>query len=199
MKATLRLARAASYAEYLAIEHMSPVRHELLDGVIVAMSGGSGEHNAIAGRFALVLGQRLRKGCVYYSPDQRFWIAAQARARYSDGSVICGKPEPVTHDPQAFTNPVIVVEVLSPSSAGDDDGEKRTDYQSLSSLVGYVVAAQDQRCVRVYRRHADGGWAHTADVYRDGDSFELPTLTTSISVAEIYEGLLDSEGRSLLR
>jgi hypothetical protein len=58
-----------------------------------------------------------------------------------------------------------------------------------------VLVAQDQRWVKVYRR-AVGGWHATT--YRDGDSFELPTLSTSIPVAEVYGGILDPSGRSLL-
>lgn len=198
MKATLRLARPASYAEYLAVEQVSAHRHELLDGVIVAMAGGSGEHNALAGRIAMLLGQRLPKGCRYYTPDQRFWIASQARARYADGSIICGRPDPVPHDAQAFTNPRIVVEVLSPSSQGDDDGDKRLDYQSLSSLEAYVLVAQDERCIKVYRRTEAGLWL-AASVHRDGQDFQLPTLSSSISVAEVYDDILDGSGASLLR
>ncbi len=199
MQATLRLPRRATYAEYLAVEQQSEHRHELIDGVIVAMAGGSDEHNAIGGRFAMLLGLGLRDGCRYYTPDQRFWIAANARGRYSDGSVICGKPEHPPHDGQATTNPIVVLEVLSPSSEGDDQGDKRIDFQSLASLQAYVIASQDRLRVELWRRGADKSWADAAEVYEDGDSFELPTSTHPIAVAEIYRGILDSAGRSLLR
>ena len=199
MKATLRLPRAATYADYLAVEQHSEYRHELIDGVIVAMAGGSDEHNAISGRLAMLLGMRLQAECRYYTPDQRFWIAAHARGRYSDGSVICGKPDHPPHDGQATTNPVIVVEVLSPSSEGDDDGEKRRDFQSLSSVQAYLLAYQDRRCVKVYRRDDHDNWPLRADTYLSGESFSLPTLTRSISVEEIYLEILDVDGRSLLR
>ena len=199
MEAMLRLSRRASYAEYLAVEQHSAHRHELIDGVIVAMAGGSDEHNAIAGKIAMLLGLRLGRGCRYFTPDQRFWIASRARSRYADGSIICGKPDHPPHDAQASTNPVVVLEVLSPSSEGDDDGDKRHDFQSLPSLQAYVLASQDQRCVKVYRRTDRGEWPHDAVIYRDGQSFDLPTLTGSISVAEIYDDILDAEDHSLLR
>src|SRR5262249_56855368 len=131
--------------------------------------------------------------------DQRFWIAATARGRYSDGSIICGKPIHPAHDDQATTNPVVVVEVLSPSSEGDDGGDKRCDFQSLASLQAYVVAAQDSRCVKVYRRTERGEWRTEPDVYRDGESFELPRLIRPIAVSEVYDGVLDAAGHSLLR
>jgi Uma2 family endonuclease len=92
----------------------------------------------------------------------------------------------------------VVIEVLSPSSEGDDEGDKRLDFQSLASLLAYVVVAQDEHCVKVYRRSAGGEWRLDPEVYRNG-SFELPTLSSAISVAEVYDGILDAAGRSLLR
>jgi Uma2 family endonuclease len=196
VEAILRLSRRATYADYLAAEQNSDCRHEFIDGVIVAMAGGSDEHNALTSRLAIVLGTRLTGTCRMYSPDQRFWIAARARGRYADGSVICGPPEHPAHDDQATTNPTIVLEVLSPSTEGDDDGDKRTDFQSLASLGAYVLVAQDQRRVKVYRRDQDKWHVST---YGDGDSFELPTLTAPVPVAELYEGIVDRDGRTLLR
>ena len=158
MKAVLSLPRRTTYGDYLAAERERARRHELIDGIIVVMAGGSDEHNAIAGRFVTLFGVRVPRGYRSYTPDQRFWIPATARGRYSDGSVICGKPAHPAHDDQATTNPLVVVEVLSPSSEGDDDGEKRRDFQSLASLQAYVLAAQDARCVKVYRRTDRGEW-----------------------------------------
>lgn len=192
------LQRRATYADYLAAEQMSMARHEFIDGVIVAMAGGSDEHNAICSRFGGLCMVRLSGRCRHYSADQRFWIAATARGRYGDGSIICGAPEHPPHDDQATTNPTVVIEVLSPSSEGDDEGDKRRDFQSLASLEAYVVAAQDERCVKVYRRDESGHWRSTPDLYRDGQSFELPTLASAIAVAEVYDGVLDASGRSLL-
>jgi Uma2 family endonuclease len=199
VKATLSLPHRATYADYLAAEQGSERRHEFFDGVIVTLAGSSDEHNAIASRFAGLFVTRLRRGCRSYTPDQRFWIAATTRGRYSDGSIICGKPEHPPHDAQATINPAVIVEVLSPSSAGDDDGDKRRDFQSLASLQAYVLAAQDARWVKVYRRTERGEWRAEPDVYRDGDSFDLPSLTRPIAVDEVYDDILDGAGRSLLR
>lgn len=196
MEATLRLPRRASYADYLAAEQTSACRHEFIDGVIVAMAGGSDEHNRITGRLARLVGNRETGSCGYYPSDQRFWIASRARGRYAAESIICGPPEHPAHDDQATTNPTVVIEVLSPSSEGDDDGDKRSDFQSLDSLEAYVLVAQDQRRVKVYRR-TDGAWIVTT--YRDGESFELPTLSASIPVGDVYDRILDATGKSLLR
>ena len=196
MQALLRLPQRATYADYLAAEQSSERRHEFLDGVIVAMAGGSDEHNAIMAQIGSLLFHRTTGRCRYYPSDQRFWIASRRRSRYTDGSIICGPPEQPAHDDQATTNPTEEIEVPSPSSEGDDDGDKRSDFQSLASVEAYVLVAQDQRRVKVYRRT---GAEWTTATYGDGDSFELPTLSTAVSVAEVYDRILDSAGRSLLR
>ncbi len=199
VRATLRLPSAASYADYLSVERTSERRHELIDGVIVAMAGGSDEHNAIAGRMAMVLGLRLVDGRRYFSPDQRFWIAAHQRGRYTDGSIICGKPDHPAHDGQATTNPVVVIEVLSPSSEGDDAGEKLHDFQTLSSLGAYVLIHQDARAVKVFRRDPQGLWAQQPEVFGAGDAFSLPSVQSAVPVDDVYRDILDVDGRSLLR
>jgi Uma2 family endonuclease len=165
------------------------------------MAGGSYEHNAVAGKLAMLLRTRLTSGCRYYTPAQRFWISpsTRSRSRYADGSVISGRPEYPTHDAQAATNPVIVVEVLSPSSEGDDDGEKRRDFQSFPSLQAYILVHQDSRAVRVYRRDERGEWRLGSDVYTNGETIQLPCLSAPIAVDEIYRDILDADGRSLLR
>lgn len=104
----------------------------------------------------------------------------------------------VAHDGQAATNPLVIVEILSPSSAGDDDGDKRRDFQSLATLPAYVIAAQDSRRVKVYRRNDRGDWHDQPDHYVDG-VFELPGLTAPLTVDAIYDDILDTTGRSLLR
>ncbi|MEM1031719.1 MAG: Uma2 family endonuclease [Myxococcota bacterium] len=199
MRAVLRLDRRVTYAEYLATEHQSPVRHEYLDGVVVAMAGGSDEHNALMMQLAVLCANRCEPGCRVFPADQRFWIPATGRGRYSDGSIICGTPRHPPHDGQATTNPVVVFEVLSPSTEGDDEGDKRIDFQSLDALEAYVVLAQDDRRVRVYRRAAPSRWLETPDVWTDGDRFELPRLRAPLLVADIYDGIIDQAGQSLLR
>jgi Uma2 family endonuclease len=196
MQSVLRLARKATYADYLSLEQSSERRHEFFDGVIVAMAGGSDEHNLLAARLTRVLGNRETGHCYYYSADQRFWIPARARGRHADGSIICGPPEHPAHDVQATTNPTVAIEVLSPTTEGDDDGDKRSDFQSLVSLEAYVLVAQDQRRVKVHRR--DGQEWRVAS-FADGDRFDLPTLSAPVAVAEIYDRILDGAGRSLLR
>ena len=199
MKAMLKLPHRTTYTDYLVVEQMSERRHEFIDGVIIAMAGGSHEHIRIAGRFAGVLTTLAPPDCFYHTADQRFWIQVTGHGRYSDGSLVCGDPENPAHDRQANMNPIILIEVMSPSSEVDDHGAKRRDYQSLASLQAYVVASQDRRLVQLYRRNEHGAWHSEPTTYRDGDSFELPRLAQPIYVHQIYDGILDRDGRSLLR
>lgn len=123
--------------------------------MIVATPGGSDEHNAIASKLAMLLGVRLQGACRYYTPDQRFWIAAHARSRYADGS--------------------------------------------LASLKAYVLLAQDRRSVTVHRRDDRGAWPGEPERYHGAQSFTLPALSGPVSVDDVYDGILDADGRSLLR
>lgn len=88
MKAVLSLPSRTSYADYLAVEQDSERRHEFFDGVIVAMAGGSDEHNAVATRFVSLFTGRLPRGCRSYNSDQRFWITASTRARYTQALTV---------------------------------------------------------------------------------------------------------------
>jgi Uma2 family endonuclease len=140
----------------------------------------------------MLLGTRLERECRYYTPDQRFWIFASGRSRYADGSIICGKPNHPPHDAQATTNPLVVIEVLSPSSEGDDAGDKRDNFQTLPALQAYVVVSQDRRLIRIHRRLAHGGWSPEAELYSGGETFALPALEAPIAVDEVYENILDA-------
>jgi hypothetical protein len=86
-----------------------------------------------------------------------------------------------------------------PESEGDDDGEKRRDFQSFPSLQAYILVHQDSRAVRVYRRDERGEWRLGSDVYTNGETIQLPCLSAPIAVDEIYRDILDADGRSLLR
>jgi len=184
-----------TYAEYLAVESCSEARHEFIDGVIVAMAGGSLEHNRLESRIGSLFETRTREGCAAYPSNQRIWIEASGRSRYSDGMIICGTPTHVDHDGQAVTNPLVIVEVLSPSTAGQDHGTKRRDFQTLPSLQAYVLVAQDKRHVMIYRSdRPDVGTRYAVD-----DALDLPGLTAPITIDEIYRGILDESGASVLR
>ncbi len=174
-----------SFEDYLGVEEASAVRHEFLNGDIFAMAGGTPEHAALSAAVVVVLGAALRGGpCRTYSSDLRVRVSATGLATYPDAAVICG---PASHDPMSpthVTNPSVLIEVLSTSTADYDRGEKREHYQRIDALREYVLIEQVQRVVEVFARSADGTWSH--QIYRSGAMVRVPSLSVSFAVDEIY-------------
>ena len=151
--------RRYTYEQYLAFERAANVRHEFFDGEIYAMAGGTPTHAAVSVNVSGLLREQLRgRGCQTYSSDLRVRVVETGLATYPDVTVVCGRPE-LDPDRHTVTNPVLVVEVLSPSSAAYDRGEKLEQYKLIPSLREVVLVAHDERLVEVWRRSEDGAWA----------------------------------------
>jgi Uma2 family endonuclease len=147
------------YAEYVAFEASADVKHEYVRGLILAMAGGTPEHGARAVRVMAALSAALRdRSCVVYDPDVRVRIAEADVTAYPDASVVCGQLETDQGDPHAITNPLVVVEVLSPSTEEYDRGDKFEAYKQIASLREVVFVAHDAARIDVWRRD-DAGWA----------------------------------------
>ncbi len=177
--------RHNTFADYLEVEAMSPaVRHELVDGEIFAMAGGTVEHSALATTVSGLLLIHLRGGpCRVHSSGLRVRIRPANVSTYADAVVVC---DPVERDPESpthVTNPRVVVEVLSPSTEDYDRNEKRLYYQMLPSLQEYVLVAQDERRVEVWQRD-DTGWAHSE--HGAGARVELGSIHFILDVDELY-------------
>ena len=151
-----------TYAEYLAYERDSELKHEFDDGEILAMAGGSRRHNALASRVSAALEGGRRPGCVAFQSDQRVRVLATGRATYPDATLVCGAIEgdPADATGATITNPTVLIEVLSPSTEADDRGGKWQHYQQLPSLEEYVLVSQEAPRIERYRRLASGGWAY---------------------------------------
>ena len=108
-----------TYAEYLAYERDSGLKHEFDDGEILAMAGGSRRHNALASRVSAALESARKAPCIAFQSDQKVRVLATGRATYPDASMVSG---PIEGDPAApsgatITNPSLIVEVLAASTA----------------------------------------------------------------------------------
>ena len=176
-----------SYAEYLAYERDSGLKHEFDDGEILAMAGGSRRHNALASRVSAALERDRRPGCIAFQSDQKVRVLTTGHATYPDATLVCG---PIEGDPDdtmgaTITNPTLLVEVLSASTEADDWGSKWQHYQQLSSLREYVLVSQDTPRIEHYRRLDEGGWAY-AEVTSGtleldcGARFDLAALYTDL-------------------
>lgn len=147
-----------SYAEYLAYEQDSGLKHEFDDGAIFAMAGGSRRHNALASRVTAALETDRKRGCVAFQSDQKVRVLATGKATYPDASMVCGSIEGDPSDPlgATITNPTLIVEVLSPSTEQEDRGNKWQHYQLIPSLQEYVLVSQTEPRVERYRRLSSG-------------------------------------------
>lgn len=176
------------FEDYLAVERESTdVKHEYVAGQVFAMSGGSYEHSLITANLAGELRQRLKDGpCAVLSSDMRMRIEAADACAYPDVSVLCG--EPLFHDTRrdVLANPVLIAEVLSPSTEAYDRGGKFALYRRLPSLRHYLLIAQDQVSVDVFTRRPDDRWL--LDAYADPEAeIVLDALDCRLSVREIYD------------
>jgi Uma2 family endonuclease len=179
-----------TYAEYVAFEDAFQAegavrKHELIDGEIVAMAGGTIEHGALAMAFGRLLGNALGdKPCRVFSSDVRVHVLETGMAAYPDLSVVCGKLERDAEDRHAITNPVLVLEVLSDSTEAKDRGVKAAHYRHLPSLREYVLVSQRERRVEVHRRNEAGRWELFES--EGGGRVELASVGCAIAVDELY-------------
>jgi Uma2 family endonuclease len=172
-------------AEYISFERSSNVRHEYLDGVIYAMAGGSPEHAAIAGNVIALLHVGLRgRPCRVHSSDLRIRVVDTGLETYPDVTVVCGHAEIDREDRNVVLNPVVVVEVMSPSTEEYDRGEKLEHYKRIASLREIVLVGHREKAVEVVRREADGAW--TKHVARSGDPVKLVSLGCELFVEDVY-------------
>ncbi len=175
-------------ADYLEGEMHGTVRHEFVDGEVYAMAGAGEAHNLIAGNVFARLRSAVRGGaCRVFISDMKLHVAAWNAFYYPDVMVVCNTTDNHTHYKES---PSVIVEVLSDSTAGIDRREKLLAYRTLASLREYVLIAQDQRQVDVYRRTADGTWLQESLGGDDADRLQLESVVLEMSMAEIYEDVV---------
>jgi Uma2 family endonuclease len=150
-----------TYEEYLAYERDSELKHEFEAGEIFAMAGGSPRHSALASRVSAALENTRPAGCTAFQSDMRIRVLATGKATYPDVSMVCGAIEldPADRSGTTITNPMLLVEVLSPPTEEVDRGSKWRDYQLIASLQEYVLASQESR-VEIYRRLTPESWEY---------------------------------------
>ncbi len=184
-------ARAPSYVPYEVYreaEQWSEEKHEWVDGTVFATAGGTQEHSFLAGAVFSELRVALRgRPCRPLNSDMRVRSEASGNAYYADVVVVCGPGVPHPDDKHTVTNPTVLVEVLSPSTAAYDRGEKFEDYQTLPSLKDYVLVSTGRSHIDHYVRQADDSWLLRS--YGPGGVFTLAGCEVSLAVDAIYEGV----------
>ncbi|MDD2893205.1 MAG: Uma2 family endonuclease [Halothiobacillaceae bacterium] len=170
-----------SVDDYLEGEKSSELRHEFIDGQVYAMGGASRAHGLIANALAFALTPAARrKGCQLFTSDMKVRLDFSGRQvfYYPDVVLSC---DPSDRDPFFSTRPCLIIEVLSAFTARVDRREKLLAYQTLPSLLEYVLVAQDRPLVEVYRRST----AWLAEVVTQGE-FRLECLDMSVALKEVY-------------
>lgn len=173
--------------EYLRLDRESDLRHEYLDGEIVAMVGASREHNLITGNaHASLHGQLRKRPCELYANDMRVKVGTSGLYAYPDIVVTCDEPQFSDDTFDTLLNPTVLIEVLSPSTEGHDRGKKFQLYQKLRSLKEYLLIAQDTYHVDHFVRQGELNWLLTG--YDGPDAMiHLPTIDCTLALANIYE------------
>lgn len=172
--------------EYLELERGSEMKHELLDGEMVAMTGGSWFHGLIIGNMVTALKNRLReRACSVIPNDLRVRVSAEVYV-YPDIVVACSEPRLEDSSKDTLLNPTLLMEVLSPSTESYDRGRKFEHYQMLESLKEYVLVAQDRPRVEHYLRQDGHVWLYTEVSGLEG-SVSLPSLGCEVPLSEIYD------------
>ncbi|GFE69491.1 Uma2 family endonuclease [Chroococcus sp. FPU101] len=175
--------------EYLELEEKAEFKNEYRDGEIVAMTGGTTNHNEIALNLAAHLKFSLRsKNYRVYMGEVRVWIPRYRQYTYPDVMVIEGEPIYTEKGTTTVMNPSLIAEVLSPSTQNYDQGDKFFYYRSIPEMKEYIIIDQKQYHVMQYVKTSENQWLLTE--YEDKDAtIKFNSVDFTISLKEIYTGV----------
>ncbi|HEY9713347.1 MAG TPA: Uma2 family endonuclease [Chroococcales cyanobacterium] len=188
--------------QYLASEERGSNRHEYVDGRTFAMGGASKRHNTIALNISSALRSHLKGSrCRVYMADVKLRVETTNSFYYPDVMVSCDQED----DKATFTTePVLLVEILSPGTATIDRREKVQAYRQIESLTQYLIVHQRKKHVEMHLRTEHGGW----EILEFGTDSEPELLiltncaagTFKLSMAAIYESIdWPAPGDSIVR
>jgi len=174
--------------DYLNFEREADTRHEFLDGEIYQMAGESLSHSRIYINLAAEIGSSLKgKRCEPLSPNMKVRTSTASLFSYPDLTIVCG--EPIFHDRKkdVLTNPQVIFEVLSPSTAEYDRTTKFQKYRmGNETLTDYILVSQDKPFVEHFFKQADGNWLYQSYGAID-DILKIETVECQLSLREIYD------------
>jgi len=173
--------------EYFSWEEQQLEKHELIDGRVYAMSGGTKNHSAIAINFLFLIRSHLRGGrCTVFNSDVKVNILNTANYTYPDLSVTCDDRD--REHPLYITYPCLIVEVLSDSTEAYDRGKKFEKYRRNPNLVDYVLVSSDEIAIDIYHKNDAGEWVILS--YREGDLVEFQSINLSLPIEQLYEEIV---------
>ncbi|MDQ6903840.1 MAG: Uma2 family endonuclease [Bacteroidota bacterium] len=173
--------------EYLEMENEVSEKHEFYKGEIFAMSGAGKRHNIISINIIISLGKSLKgKHCRPYGSDMRINIPENTLFTYPDISIFCGEVKNLKEDANTATLPVIIIEILSPSTRNYDRGEKFMLYRAIPSLKEYILVDSEAIHTEHFAINKEGLWQlKEHDVITD--EIFMETLDVKLPLQEIYE------------
>ena len=158
-----------------------------------AMSGGSKRHSRLAGRIFSQLDAELEGStCAPFTSDLRVRTPLGDQF-YPDVSVSCGPVQTPDGSNDVSTNPVVIVEVLSPSTANYDRGLKFVLYREIPSLMDYLIFHSDTIHVEHYTRRANDSW-FLQHYHGESAQIALPSIQCDLTLGSIYAGAMDWPG-----
>jgi Uma2 family endonuclease len=175
-----------SAADYLAWEREQPEKSEFFRGEVFAMSGASRRHVTVSGNVFTSLDQALEgTPCRAYMADMKLRVLEDEAYFYPDVLVTC---DPADHRSDRFMSaPTLVVEVLSPSTAAFDRGEKFAAYRRIPSLREFVLIDPEKQTIEIYRRAGRDVW-ELHDI-APGTPLALSSLETGIAWDRVFRNL----------
>lgn len=174
--------------DYLIFERESESRHEFLDGKIFAMAGESLSHS----RVCINLGGEVRaklkgKNCEALSANMKVRTSNASLFFYPDLTIVCGEPEFHDKKKDVLTNPKVVFEVLSPSTAEYDRTTKFQRYRmGNETLTDYIFVLPDKSFVEQFTRQADNNWIYRSYAALE-DDLRIDSIECELSLREIYD------------
>ena len=177
--------------EYLELEWNAIEKHEYHAGKIIKMSGADPIHNLIAARLITLLNNYLDRMELDYfvlGSDTKIRIPEYDRFVYSDAVVVCESIERYAKDPHSIVNPLLVAEILSPSTADHDRTMKFQWYKSLPSFKEYVLIRQDKPWVNTFYKRSETTWEDTI-VDNLEASIALKSIDCALALSDVYRGV----------
>lgn len=180
-----------SVDDYLLGEQQTDIKHEYLDGQVVAMGGASDRHGLLTVSLAsLLLPHARRKGCQLFVADMKLRLDHDGASYFYYPDLLLSCDPADRESPLYRRTPCLLVEVLSPSTERIDTREKLLAYRLLPSLREYLLLRQDSLQADLYQRAADGRWQHQR-LTAPGDVLTLECLGAHVTLSEIYVDLAD--------
>jgi Uma2 family endonuclease len=172
--------------QYLAIDRAAEFRSEYLDGEMFAMAGSLEDHSRVVGNLAAALRSQLRGRCRYFATDSRLFVPATGLYAYPDLMVICGQIAYAGDRQDIFTNPQLIIEVLSRGTATYDRGNKAVHYRSIPTLTDYLTVSPREVRVEQWTRRPEGAWLLRTFTSVE-DILTVDSIGVEIRLADAYE------------